>query len=148
LGSSNEDIKSVLARRRARADHLAWSANAWRARRPTESAQPLWYAGSLALGYAAGRLGERWNLDSRETERQVEAALARTYRIGSEAATPRRWAVIDGMQREEGWTSAHGRGARARDLPHLQAWHARGRALDDNAIALDLAPQLNRARIS
>lgn len=37
---------------------------------------PVWYAGSLAMGLAAGWLGDRWNLGFlAETERQVEAHL-------------------------------------------------------------------------
>lgn len=37
---------------------------------------PLWYAGALAVGVAAGKLGDRWNLGFlAETERQVEAHL-------------------------------------------------------------------------
>ena len=37
---------------------------------------PLWYAGSLAIGLAAGALGDRWNLGFlAETERQVEGHL-------------------------------------------------------------------------
>lgn len=37
---------------------------------------PLWYAGSLALGVLAGKLGDAWNLGFlAETERQVEGHL-------------------------------------------------------------------------
>lgn len=37
---------------------------------------PLWYAGSLTIGLAAGALGDRWNLGFlAETERQVEGHL-------------------------------------------------------------------------
>lgn len=37
---------------------------------------PLWYAGSFALGTCAGALGDRWNLGFlAETERQVEGHL-------------------------------------------------------------------------
>ena len=58
-------------------DHLAWTAE-----RITELGgrlsvlNPLWYAGSMALGFAAGKLGDRWNLGFlKETEVQVEAHL-------------------------------------------------------------------------
>jgi ubiquinone biosynthesis monooxygenase Coq7 len=38
---------------------------------------PLWYAGSLALGVFAGKCGDKWNLGFlAETERQVGAHLA------------------------------------------------------------------------
>jgi ubiquinone biosynthesis monooxygenase Coq7 len=59
-------------------DHLAWTA-----RRIDELGgrasllNPLWYAGSFALGAAAGLLGDKWNLGFlAETERQVEGHLA------------------------------------------------------------------------
>ena len=63
---------------REEADHLAWSAERIRelGGRPS-LLNPLWYAGSLALGIGAGLLGDRWNLAFlAETERQVEAHLA------------------------------------------------------------------------
>lgn len=58
-------------------EHLAWTEH-----RVTELGgrtsllNPLWYAGSLAMGLVAGKLGERWNLGFlAETERQVEVHL-------------------------------------------------------------------------
>ncbi len=61
------------------AEHLAWTQQ-----RITELGgrtsmlNPLWYAGSLAMGVLAGKLGDRWNLGFlAETERQVEAHLNR-----------------------------------------------------------------------
>lgn len=60
-------------------EHLAWTE-----RRIAELGgrksllNPLWYAGSLAIGMVAGRAGDRWNLGFlAETERQVEAHLKR-----------------------------------------------------------------------
>ena len=58
-------------------DHLAWTEHrlAELGDRPS-LLNPLWYAGSFALGLAAGRLGERAGLGFViETERQVEAHL-------------------------------------------------------------------------
>ena len=59
-------------------DHLAWSAQRIRELRGRPSLlNPLWYAGSLAIGAAAGALGDRWSLAFlAETERQVEEHLA------------------------------------------------------------------------
>ena len=59
-------------------DHLTWSADRIRELGgQTSLLNPLWYAGSLAMGLAAGALGDRWNLAFlAETERQVEAHLA------------------------------------------------------------------------
>ncbi|TAH49871.1 MAG: 2-polyprenyl-3-methyl-6-methoxy-1,4-benzoquinone monooxygenase [Betaproteobacteria bacterium] len=58
-------------------EHLAWTE-----RRIAELGgrksllNPLWYGGALAIGMAAGRFGDRWNLGFlAETELQVEAHL-------------------------------------------------------------------------
>jgi 3-demethoxyubiquinol 3-hydroxylase len=54
-------------------EHLAWTAHriAELGGR-TSVLNPLWYAGSFAMGAAAGLLGDRWNLGFlAETERQV-----------------------------------------------------------------------------
>ena len=59
-------------------DHLAWSAEriAELDGRPS-LLNPLWYAGSFAIGAAAGAVGDRWNLAFlAETERQVEEHLS------------------------------------------------------------------------
>jgi ubiquinone biosynthesis monooxygenase Coq7 len=59
-------------------DHLAWCAQRIRELEGRPSLlNPLWYAGSFALGLTAGALGDRWNLAFlAETERQVEEHLA------------------------------------------------------------------------
>ena len=59
-------------------DHLAWSAERIRELDGrTSLLNPLWYAGSFAMGVAAGALGDRWNLAFlAETERQVEEHLS------------------------------------------------------------------------
>ncbi len=58
-------------------DHLAWSAERIKELEGRPSLlNPLWYAGSFAMGAAAGALGDRWNLAFlAETERQVEEHL-------------------------------------------------------------------------
>jgi len=58
-------------------DHLAWCADRLHelGSRPSVF-NPLWYAGSFAIGAAAGLRGDGWNLGFVvETERQVEAHL-------------------------------------------------------------------------
>jgi len=83
-------------------DHLAWSA----ARieelggRPS-LLNPLWYAGALGLGMAAGALGDRWNLAFlAETEHQVEEHLGgHLERLAPEDARTR--AVVEAMRADE-----------------------------------------------
>lgn len=83
-------------------DHLAWSADRIRelGGRPS-LLNPLWYAGSLAMGVAAGALGDRWNLAFlAETERQVEQHLAgHLQRL--DAADLRTRAVVEAMRADE-----------------------------------------------
>ncbi len=96
---------------REETEHLAWTAQ-----RVGELGgrlsllNPLWYAGSLALGYAAGRFGTRWNLGFlAETERQVEAHLqGHLERLAPQDAKTR--AIVEQMKRDE---SAHARTAYA-----------------------------------
>jgi 3-demethoxyubiquinol 3-hydroxylase len=83
-------------------DHLAWSA--WRIRelggRPS-LLNPLWYAGSLAMGLAAGAMGDKWNLAFlAETERQVEEHLA-GHLDALPAADHRTRALVEAMRADE-----------------------------------------------
>jgi len=119
LASASGEIKAALARAaREEADHLAWSAQRIRELGGRASAlNPLWYAGSLAIGYAAGKLGDAWNLGFlAETEKQVEEHLqGHLERLSPLDATTR--ALIETMQREE---AGHRRAAEAlgaRELP-------------------------------
>lgn len=58
-------------------EHLAWTETRIAELGGRKSLlNPLWYAGSLALGVSAGLLGDKWNLGFlAETERQVESHL-------------------------------------------------------------------------
>ena len=83
-------------------DHLAWSLQRIRelGGRPS-LLNPLWYAGSLAIGAAAGALGDRWNLAFlAETEHQVEEHLA-GHLDALPAQDERTRAVVEGMRRDE-----------------------------------------------
>ena len=94
--------ESLRQAAREEADHLAWSAERIEALGGRPSLlNPLWYAGSLALGIGAGLLGDRWNLAFlAETERQVEAHLgSHLDRLSPEDARTR--AVVSAMREDE-----------------------------------------------
>jgi ubiquinone biosynthesis monooxygenase Coq7 len=119
LASSNDMVRKALDKAASEeSDHLAWSAERVRELGGQLSVlNPVWYAGSFALGYVAGRLGEDWNLGFlAETERQVEEHLqGHLDRLGDRDAKTR--AVIEGMRQEE---AEHRRTAErlgARELP-------------------------------
>lgn len=62
---------------------------------------PLWYAGSLAIGVVAGKLGDDWNLGFlAETERQVEAHLD-GHLVSLPETDQRSRAVVDQMKADE-----------------------------------------------
>ena len=83
-------------------DHLAWTE-----RRITElggrlsALNPLFYAGSFALGAMAGIAGDKWNLGFlAETERQVESHLdSQLGRLPEADVTSR--AIVDQMKADE-----------------------------------------------
>src|SRR6185503_3594140 len=99
---SAENRNALERAAREEEDHLAWSAARIRelGGRPS-LLNPLWYAGSLAIGAAAGAAGDRWNLAFlAETERQVEEHLS-----GHLAALPegdaRTRTLVEAMRRDE-----------------------------------------------
>lgn len=83
-------------------DHLAWSAQRIQELGGrTSLLNPLWYAGALALGAAAGVLGDRWSLAFvAETERQVEEHLTGHLDLLSPADSKTR-TVIEAMRADE-----------------------------------------------
>ncbi|UGB38428.1 2-polyprenyl-3-methyl-6-methoxy-1,4-benzoquinone monooxygenase [Frateuria soli] len=99
-------------------DHLAWCAQRLRELDSRPSLlNPLWYAGSYAIGAAAALVGDRVSLGFVvETERQVEAHLAdHLQRLPAQDERSR--AVLAQMQADE---VRHADNARARggiDLP-------------------------------
>lgn len=119
LASTDGTIRGALEKAaKEECDHLAWSAERVRELGGRLSLlNPLWYAGSLALGYIAGRLGEEWNLGFlAETERQVEQHLeGHLQRLAAHDTRTR--TIIERMQKEE---AEHRRTAErlgARQLP-------------------------------
>ena len=93
-------------------DHLAWCEARLRALHARPSLfNPLWYAGSFALGALAALAGDAVSLGFvSETERQVEAHLAAHIERLPDADTASR-AVLAQMQADE---ARHGAEARAR----------------------------------
>jgi ubiquinone biosynthesis monooxygenase Coq7 len=119
LASQNDALRTALAQAaREESDHLAWTRERIRELGGrTSLLNPLWYAGSFAIGYTAGKLGDAWNLGFlAETEVQV----ARHLEGHLEQLSPRderTRAVVDAMRADE---SGHARTARelgARQLP-------------------------------
>lgn len=84
-------------------DHLAWCAERIEELGGRLSLlNPVWYGGALAIGLAAGSMGDRWNLAFlAETERQVEEHLS-GHLSQLSPADARTRAVVDQMRIEEG----------------------------------------------
>lgn len=99
-------------------DHLAWCADRLRELHSRPSLfNPLWYAGSWAIGAAAGLRGDGWNLGFVvETERQVEAHLAEHLRTLPEADARSR-AILSVMKDDEARHADNALAAGARILP-------------------------------
>jgi ubiquinone biosynthesis monooxygenase Coq7 len=128
---SRRDSTRELLRRAAReeADHLAWCET--RLAELGERASflnPLWYAGSLAIGALAGALGDELSLGFvSETERQVEGHLA-DHLERLPAGDVRSRGVLQQMKSDE---LAHGQSARAQggtQLPLPLPWLMRSAA--------------------
>jgi ubiquinone biosynthesis monooxygenase Coq7 len=99
-------------------EHLAWTERRISELGTYKSAlNPVWYFGALAMGFAAGKFGDSWNLGFlAETERQVEAHLGRHLSLLPVQDVKSR-AVVAQMKVDE---MAHARTAEelgARDLP-------------------------------
>lgn len=103
LTARDPSHKAALERAaREEEDHLSWSADRIRelGGRPS-LLNPLWYAGSLAIGAIAGALGDRWNLAFlAETERQVEEHLT-AHMDRLPAADTKSRAIVDRMREDE-----------------------------------------------
>lgn len=78
---------------------------------------PLWYAGSLAIGSIAGKFGDAWSLGFlAETERQVEGHLE-SHKARLPAQDRKSWEVLEQMKVDEirhAESATHGG---ARELP-------------------------------
>ena len=99
-------------------DHLAWCADRLRELDSRPSLlNPIWYAGSYAIGALAGLRGDGWNLGFVvETERQVEAHLDEHLKT-LPAADARSRAILEVMKDDEARHADHAEAAGAKRLP-------------------------------
>lgn len=83
---------------------------------------PLWYAGSLAIGAFAGKCGDAWSLGFlAETERQVEGHLE-SHMTSLPAQDRKSWEVLEQMKADEmrhAETASH---CGAREIPLPVRW--------------------------
>jgi ubiquinone biosynthesis monooxygenase Coq7 len=99
-------------------DHLAWCEERLEELDSRPSIlNPIWYAGSFAIGALAGIAGDQWSLGFvKETEKQVEAHLEEHIdRLPSGDA--RSQAILDQMKADEARHAEMADEAGARDLP-------------------------------
>ena len=99
-------------------DHLAWCADRLRELDSRPSLlNPVWYAGSYAIGALAGLRGDGWNLGFVvETEHQVEAHIDEHLQ-SLPAADARSRAILQAMKIDEARHAASAEAAGARVLP-------------------------------
>lgn len=111
--------ENLRAAAREETEHLAWTAQRIKVLGGRTSLfNPVWYCGALAMGLAAGLLGDKWNLGFlAETERQVEAHLSEHLEKLPVSDTKSR-AVIEQMKLDEG---AHAQRAEALGAATLPA---------------------------
>lgn len=119
LASRNKSLKTLLSKAAAEEeDHLAWSQQRIAELGGRASVlNPLWYAGSVAIGFAAGKLGHAWNLGFlAETERQVEHHL-QGHLEQLHPADRKSRAIVAVMRRDESGHARMAMGYGARELP-------------------------------
>jgi ubiquinone biosynthesis monooxygenase Coq7 len=107
-------------------DHLAWcEARLTELHAPTSRLNPVWYAGSFAIGAVAGVFGDRTSLGFiAETEKQVEAHL-RGHLERLPAADHRSRAIVSQMTHDEVAHGAQAASLGATLLPWPLRWAMR-----------------------
>jgi ubiquinone biosynthesis monooxygenase Coq7 len=128
VATRDETLRAALvAAGREEGDHLAWTATRLQQLGAHRSLlNPVWYAGSFALGWLAGKAGDAVSLGFVvETERQVEEHLARHLdRLPENDLASR--AIVAVMRADE---AAHGEAAKqagAAPLPSIVGDAMRG----------------------
>jgi ubiquinone biosynthesis monooxygenase Coq7 len=83
-------------------EHLNWTENRIAELGGRKSLlNPLWYAGSLAIGLVAGKCGDAWSLGFlAETERQVEGHLE-SHMLRLPKQDRKSWEVLEQMKADE-----------------------------------------------
>jgi len=112
-------VKALLERAaREEVEHLAWTSRRLDDLGGRKSVlNPLWYAGSFALGAVSGLLGDRWNLGFlAETERQVESHL-QSHLDRLPMGDQRSRAIVEQMKSDEAGHAVAARREGAANLP-------------------------------
>ena len=114
---------------REETDHLAWTQQRLRELNARPSLlNPLWYAGAFAIGWVAGRVGDRVSLGFVvETEAQVEQHLA-AHLTRLPAADLSSRAIVQQMKEDEARHGAQAQQAGAAELPGPVRWAMRAAA--------------------
>jgi ubiquinone biosynthesis monooxygenase Coq7 len=119
LVARDADVRARFAQAaREEEEHLAWTQSRLSELHDRTSwLNPLWYAGSFAIGLAAGVAGDRVNLGFVvETERQVEEHLT-GHMEDLPPADMKSRAIVDQMRSDEARHGAMAQAAGALDLP-------------------------------
>ena len=127
LGTRDASLRAQFEHAaREETDHLAWTQQRLRELNARPSLlNPLWYAGSFALGLLAARAGDAMSLGFVvETERQVEQHLhAHLQKLP--AADTASQAIVQQMKEDEARHGAAAQNAGAADLPAPVRWAMR-----------------------
>lgn len=119
LVARNAEVREVLqVAGNEERDHLAWCRTRLDELDSRSSLlDPLWYAGSFAMGVASGLAGDQWSLGFlAETETQVEKHLeGHLARLPADDLRSR--AVLEQMRQDENRHGAAGRAMGAAELP-------------------------------
>lgn len=119
LASRNHDIKRTLQESAEEEyDHLHWcETRLQELDSHTSYLEPVWFAGSFAIGLAAGGFGDRWNLGFlAETEHQVVEHLDEHLRQLPQQDLKSR-AILQQMQQDEAHHANTAESAGASQLP-------------------------------
>lgn len=119
LATNSPELKASFEQAaREEEDHLAWTSTRLKDLESRPSLlNPLWYAGALAIGFVAGRFGDRASLGfMAETERQVEQHLdghMKTLPANDHASR----AIVEQMRLDESAHAAAAIGAGGSEVP-------------------------------